>query len=119
MSLPNHSPLTTPRPTTLAEAVAQSRYPRNRATVKLAPHRDELLRLRQAGESVETLAAGLRLMEIEIGRETLRRWLDRELGRVPARRKRRAAKPTTDQPAMVASANSAPASATTISMPPA
>lgn len=88
MSLPIHSPLTTSRPTTLAEAVEQSRFPRNHATFRLVSHRDELLRLRQAGESVETLAAGLRLVGVEIGRETLRRWLQRELGRQPAKRRR-------------------------------
>lgn len=88
MSLPAYSPLTPPRPTTLAQAVEQVRHPRNHATAKLTPHREELLRLHQAGDSPETLALGLRLIGIEIGRETIRRWLDRELGRKPAKRRR-------------------------------
>lgn len=88
MSLPIHSPLATPRPTTLSQAVAQARHPRNRATAQLEPHREELLRLAQAGESAETLATGLRLIGIKIGRETMRRWLQRELGRPSAKRRR-------------------------------
>lgn len=89
MSLPIHSPLATARPTTLSQAVAQARHPRNHATAQLEPHRDELLRLAQAGESAESLVGGLRLIGIEIGRETMRRWLQRELGRRPAKRARR------------------------------
>ena len=47
--------------------------------------------MRAAGESVAALAGGLRLMGIEIGHETLRLWLNRELGRKPrGRRKTRA-----------------------------
>jgi hypothetical protein len=93
MSLPIHSPLTTPRPTTLAQAVAQARHPRNHATAQLEPHREELLRLAQAGDSAETLAAGLGLIGIKLGRETMRRWLQRELGH--KRRKTKVA-PTKD-----------------------
>lgn len=89
MSLPIHSPLATTRPTTLSQAVAQARHPRNHATAQLEPHREELLRLAQAGESAEALVGGLRLIGIEIGRETMRRWLQRELGRRPAKRSRR------------------------------
>lgn len=89
MSLPIHSPLATARPTTLSQAVAQARHPRNHATAQLEPHREELLRLAQAGESAESLIGGLRLIGIEIGRETMRRWLQRELGRRPAKRSRR------------------------------
>lgn len=89
MSLPIHSLLATARPTTLTQAVAQARHPRNRATAQLEPHREELLRLAQAGESAESLVGGLRLIGIEIGRETIRRWLQRELGRRPAKRSRR------------------------------
>lgn len=85
MSLPIHSPLATARPTTLSQAVAQVRHPRNHATAQLEPHREELLRLAQAGESAESLVGGLRLIGIEIGRETMRRWLQRELGRRPAK----------------------------------
>ena len=127
MSLPIHTSPTTARPTTLAQAVAQVRHPRNRATAQLTPHREELLRLHQAGESPETLASGLRLIGVEIGRETMRRWLDRELGRKPARRrkgiKRRApepapfaAPPTVSAP--VAPAPSFTAPVTIISEPP-
>lgn len=89
MSLPIHSPLATTRPTTLSQAVAQARHPRNHATAQLEPHREELLRLAQAGESAESLVGGLWLIGIEIGRETMRRWLQRELGRRPAKRSRR------------------------------
>lgn len=89
MSLPIHSPLSTTRPTTLSQAVAQARHPRNHATAQLEPHREELLRLAQAGESAESLVGGLRLIGIEIGRETMRQWLQRELGRRPAKRSRR------------------------------
>jgi len=88
MSLPIHSPFTAPRPTTLTQAVAQARHPRNHATAQLEPHREELLRLAQAGDSAESLAGGLRLIGIEIGRETMRRWLQRQLGRRPAKRRR-------------------------------
>ena len=80
MSLPIHSPLTPARPATLAQAVAQARHPRNHATAQLEPHREELLRLAQAGDSAETLAVGLGLIGIKIGRETMRRWLQRERG---------------------------------------
>lgn len=89
MSLPIHSSLATARPTTLAQAVAQARHPRNRATAQLEPHRQELLQLAEAGDSAETLAIGLGLIGIKIGRETMRRWLQRELGRRPAKRSTR------------------------------
>ncbi len=89
MSLPIHSSSSTARPTALAQAVAQARHPRNRATAQLEPHREELLRLAEAGDSAETLAIGLGLIGIKIGRETMRRWLTRELGRRPARRSKR------------------------------
>jgi hypothetical protein len=88
MPLPIHSPLTPPRPTTLAQAVAQARHPRNHATAQLEPQRGELLRLRQTGESVESLTRGLRLLGIEIGHETLRRWLRHERGKTPTRRRK-------------------------------
>ncbi len=91
MSLPAHSPTTPVPPPTLAEAVGRARWPRNRATARLVDQRGELLRLRQAGESVGTLVGALRELGIEIGHETLRRWLNRELGREPAKRRRKAA----------------------------
>lgn len=117
MSLPAYSPLTPPRPTTLAQAVEQVRHPRNHATAKLTPHREELLRLHRAGDSPETLALGLRLLGIEIGRETMRRWLDRELGRKPAKRRKRAANAAANQPALAEHAGTVPAGATKSSMP--
>ena len=66
MSLPAHSHLTPASPPTLAEAVARARWPRDRAVVQLAPHREELLRLRQTGASVGSLVGGLRLIGIEV-----------------------------------------------------
>lgn len=111
MSLPMHSPLTPLPPTTLAQAVAQARHPRNHATAQLEPHREELLRLAQAGDSAETLATGLGMLGIKIGRETMRRWLARETGAKPkrrARRKRVAVGPALGSPA--SESNSMPGS---------
>lgn len=98
---PNRALFTTPPPRTLADAVTQVRHPRNHATAQLAPHRDELLKLRAAGESIETLALALRAFDVAIGKETLRRWLAHELGIAPkrkARRKRAPAQLTADDP---------------------
>ena len=92
MSLPIHTSPTTARPTTLAQAVAQARHPRNHATAQLEAHREELLRLSAAGESAESLVGGLRLIGIQVGRETMRRWLQKELGRRPAKRRRKTAR---------------------------
>ena len=89
MSQPTHSSLPSVRPSNLVEAVARARWPRNHATAQLQPHREELLRLCQAGESVGSLVGGLRAMGVEIAHETLRLWLNRELGRKPAKRHRR------------------------------
>ena len=89
MSLPTHSSLPPVGPSNLADAVARARWPRNRATAQLQPHREELLRLRQAGESVGSLVGGLRAMGVEIAHETLRLWLNCELGWKPAKRNRR------------------------------
>ncbi|MDI1250577.1 MAG: hypothetical protein PSV13_17075 [Lacunisphaera sp.] len=83
-----HSTTTPKIPPTLAEAVERASWPKNRATVLLEPHREELLRLRQSGKSVETLSWGLRALGIEIAQETLRLWLNRELGRKPAKRRK-------------------------------
>lgn len=93
MSLLTQLPMVPMRPTTLAQAVAQARHPRNHATAQLEPHKADLIRLRQAGESVEALAAGLQLMGIEIGRETMRRWLQQQLGTRPQKRRKSAKKP--------------------------
>lgn len=98
---PGRSPFATPPPRSLAEAVTQVRHPRNHATAQLAPHREELLKLRQAGESIETLALALRAFDVMIGKETLRRWLASELGIAPkrkARRRRSTAPLPTDAP---------------------
>jgi transposase len=103
----------------LAQAVEQVRHPRNHATVRLTPHREELLRLHRAGDSPETLALGLRLLGIEIGRETMRRWLDRELGRKPAKRRKRAANAAANQAPSADSAGNLPAGAKDSPMPPA
>ncbi len=88
MSLPLQHPITTAPRLTLAEAVERVRWPRNRATVKLAPHREELIRLRQEGMSVGALMGGLRELGVEIGHETLRVWLRREAGHAPAKRRK-------------------------------
>lgn len=112
-----HSHFTPALRLTLAEAVARARHPRNRATVNLAPHRDELLRLAQEGESVGSLAGGLRELGIQIGHETLRLWLIRESGRKPAKRKRRAEATALGQPVAV-SAAPVPVIAATDSIPP-
>jgi hypothetical protein len=98
---PNRSPINTLPPRTLADAVTQVRHPRNHATAQLAPHRDELIKLRQTGESIETLAHALRAFDVMIGKETLRRWFAQELGIAPKRksRRRRSTAPlTTDTP---------------------
>jgi hypothetical protein len=78
---------------TLAELVAQVRWPRNPKALSLEPHRGELLRLRQAGESVAAIRTGLRGLGIEISDEALRLWLNRELGHKSVRRRRPRATP--------------------------
>jgi hypothetical protein len=117
-SLLMHSQFTPISRLTLAEAVAQRRHPRNRATVNLAPHRDELLRLSLEGESVGSLAGGLRELGISIGHETLRLWLNRELGRKPAKRKKRTKATALSQPA-AANASQGPVITVRNPMPPA
>ncbi len=113
---PTRSLFTTPPPRTLADAVTQVRHPRNHATAQLTPHRDELLKLRAAGESIETLALALRVMDVVVGKETLRRWLASELGHKSTKRKKTPAKPSTDQPA-AANASTTPGLVDTISTP--
>ena len=56
--------------------------------MQLEPHREELLRLRRAGESVAVLCTGLRGLGVEISDEALRQWLNRELGHKPTRRRK-------------------------------
>ena len=93
MLTPTPSPTPPARPLTLAEAVARARWPRNHATAQLEPHREELLRLRQGRASIESLVGGLRLLGVEVGRETIRLWLNRELGLKPMKRRKRRVKP--------------------------
>ncbi len=78
---------------TLAELVAQGRWPRNPKALSLEPHREELLRLRRDGESVAAICSGLRRMGVEISDEALRLWLNRELGHKPVKRRKRRVKP--------------------------
>ena len=73
---------------TLAELVAQARWPRRSIALALAPHREELLRLRREGASVEALAAGLRGLDVRVSDESLRLWLNQKLGHKPARRRK-------------------------------
>jgi hypothetical protein len=69
--------------------------------MQLEPHRDELLRLRRAGESVAVLCTGLRGLGVEISDEALRQWLNRQLRRKTAKRERatRAIAPQEPMPA--------------------
>jgi hypothetical protein len=98
MLTPTPSPTPPARPLTLAEAVARARWPRNHATAQLEPHREELLRLRQGRASIESLVGGLRLLGVEVGRETIRLWLNRELGLKPMKRRVRRVKPVASDP---------------------
>lgn len=83
----NHA--TTPAaPPTLAELAAMARRERQPKTAQLDSHREELLRLRREGDSVEVLATALRGLGVEISDEALRLWLNRELGHKPARRRK-------------------------------
>ncbi|MDI1335893.1 MAG: hypothetical protein PSU94_06880 [Lacunisphaera sp.] len=118
MSLPAYSPSNPLRPTTLTQAVAQARHPRNHATAQLEPHREELLRLAQAGDSAETLAGGLRLIGIEIGRETMRRWLQQQLGRKPAKRRKGLTRRPPEPASTAESAASVGAQSDKVSIPP-
>jgi hypothetical protein len=63
-----------------------------------------LLRLRRDGASVEALAKGLRGLGVRISDESLRLWLNQELGRKPARRRKPRFRPT-----LVAAVAAAPA----------
>jgi hypothetical protein len=67
---------------------AKVRHVRQPKTAQLEPHREELLRLRRAGDSVEVLATALRGLDVEISAEALRLWLNRELGHKPSRRRK-------------------------------
>ena len=107
LPLAHHDVAPTPPPT-LAELVAKARHPRQPKTAQLEPHREELLRLRRDGDSVEVLAIALRGLGVEISAEALRLWLNRELGHQPARRRKARSKPT-----IVAPLALAPAVATT------
>jgi hypothetical protein len=66
-----------------------------------------LLRLRREGAPVEALAKGLRGLGVRISDESLRLWLNQELGHKPARRRKPRFRPT-----LVAAVAAAPATAT-------
>ena len=85
--LVHHDIAPTPPPT-LAELVAKARHLKQPKTAQLEPHREELLRLRRAGDSVEVLAIALRGLGVDISPEALRLWLNRELGHKPVRRRK-------------------------------
>jgi hypothetical protein len=70
--------------------VRRERLPK---TAQLEPHREELLRLRRDGDSVEVLATALRGFGVEISCEALRLWLNRQLPRRNARRSKKARVP--------------------------
>lgn len=119
MSLPFQRPISTAPRLTLAEAVERTRWPRNRATVKLELHRAELIRLRQEGMSVGALMGGLRELGVEIGHETLRLWLRRELGSKPVKRRKRVATAVVNQSALNENAGAIHGGETKSSIPPA
>jgi len=103
LPLAHHDIAPTPPPT-LAELAAKARHPKQPKTAQLEAHREELLRLRRAGDSVEVLAMALRGLGVEISPEALRLWLNRELGSKPSRRRKVRFKPT-----VVVHAGAAPA----------
>ena len=107
LPLAHHDNAPTPPPT-LAELVAKARHAKQPKTAQLGAHREELLRLRRAGDSVEVLAIALSGLGVEISPEALRLWLNRELGHRPIRRRKVRFKPT-----IVAPVVPAPAAATT------
>lgn len=65
------------------------------------------MRLRREGAPVEALAKGLRGLGVRISDESLRLWLNQELGHKPARRRKPRFRPT-----LVAAVAAAPATAT-------
>lgn len=85
---PAHHDIAPTPPPTLAELVAKARHPKQPKTAQLEAHREELLRLRRAGDSVEVLAIALRGLGVDISAEALRLWLNRELGHKPVRRRK-------------------------------
>ncbi len=85
---PAHHDIAPPPPPTLAELVAKARHAKQPKTAQLESHREELLRLRRAGDSVEVLANALRGLGVDISPEALRLWLNRELGHKPVRRRK-------------------------------
>ena len=87
LPLAHHDIAPTPPPT-LAELVAKARHPKQPKTAQLEAHREELLRLRRDGDSVEVLAIALRGLGVDISPEALRLWLNRELGHKPVRRRK-------------------------------
>jgi len=111
---PAHHEIAPNAPPTLAELVAKARHAKQPKTAQLAPHREELLRLRRAGDSVEVLAIALRGLGVDVSAEALRLWLNRELGHRPIRRRKVRFKPTIVAPVVPAPAAApTPASAPT------
>lgn len=92
---PAHHDIAPTPPPTLAELVAKARHPKQPKTGQLEAHREELLRLRRDGDSVEVLAMALRGLGVDISPEALRLWLNRELGQKPIRRRKVRSKPST------------------------
>ena len=103
LPLAHHDIAPTPPPT-LAELVAKARHAKQPKTAQLEAHREELLRLRRAGDSVEVLAIALSGLGVEISPEALRLWLNRELGHKPIRRRKVRFKPTIVAPVVPAPA---------------
>jgi hypothetical protein len=105
---PAHHDIAPTPPPTLAELVAKVRHPKQPKTAQLEPHREELLRLRRDGDSVEVLAMALRGLGVEISPEALRLWLNRELGSKPVRRHKVRYKQTVLVPVTLAPTSATP-----------
>jgi hypothetical protein len=105
---PAHHDIAPTPPPTLAELVAKARHPKQPKTGQLEAHREELLRLRRAGDSVEVLALALRGLGVDISPEALRLWLNRELGSKPVRRHKVRFKQTVVIPVALAPASATP-----------
>ena len=97
---PAHHDIAPAAPPTLAELAAKARHVRQPKTAQLDAHREELLRLRRDGDSVEVLATALRGLGVDISAEALRLWLNRQL---PRKRMKRGKTPrASNTPVMLA-----------------